>query len=72
MGIRMKRTRKNMTSQRSCIENNLGDLFNRIKVFFFLLKALFFFWIPINAFKTFFGKPVIFKVPLRAHNPYII
>ena len=72
--MEVKRTRKYMTFQEKLLyrENNFGDLFNRIKVFFPLTESLFFFWTSINAFKTFFGKPVIFKVPLRAHNPYKI
>lgn len=71
--MEVKRTQKYMTFQEKLLyrENNFGDLFNRIKVFFPLTESLFF-CTPINAFKTFFGKPVIFKVPLRAHNPYII
>lgn len=58
--------------QREVVEKIIWVIYLTESKYFFSFTESTFFWTPINAFKTFFGKPVIFKVPLRAHNTYII
>lgn len=82
--MEIKRTKKRCgLLERRCKDSNFCYVFNVIKVEgFFLLTVkafhiplpLFFFplFTPVNAFKTFFGKAIIFKAPIRARNPYII